>query len=203
MTSSRPLRADAQRNRDALIVRARELFAAGDEELRFDDFARLAGVGTGTLYRHFPTREILAAAVFQQESKTLCQLAATLHATLPAGEALEAFLRGMVEHIGVHQRLTRRLVTLLAASADEVVRSGQDLERAVTALVVDAIEEGDIRNDVPAGAVMMTLHGIGGAQDRPGWRREADDVITLLLDGLRSPTATRQETEQRQMGLQS
>ena len=60
MTTAKPLRADARRNREALLAKAREVFAAGGFDLRFDDFARLAGVGTGTLYRHLPTRDALA-----------------------------------------------------------------------------------------------------------------------------------------------
>ncbi len=186
MTSPKPLRADARRNRDALVAQARELFATGDEDVRFDDFADLAGVGTGTLYRHFPTREALAAAVYQEEAATLCDLAGRLRATLPPGEALAVFLRRMVDHIGAHQRLARRLAALLAATPGDMVRGGQDLEQAVGELVAAAVADGAIRDDVPAGAVMMALHGIGAAQDRPDWRAEADDVITLVLDGLRS-----------------
>lgn len=186
MTSSKPLRADARRNRDALVARAREIFDAGDEDLRFDDFAGLAGVGIGTLYRHFPTREALAAAVYQQEADALCDLAGRLRATLPAGEALAAFLRGMVHHIDAHQRLARRLAALLAAAPDDMARGGQDLEQAVAGLVAGAVAAGAIRDDVPAGALMMALHGIGAAHDRPHWRTEADDVITLVLDGLRA-----------------
>jgi AcrR family transcriptional regulator len=186
MTGPKPLRADAQRNRDALVARARELFDAGDDDLRFDDFAALAGVGTGTLYRHFPTREALAAAVYQQEVATLCDLAGRLRTTLPASEALAVFLRRMVDHIESHQRLARRLAALLATAPDDMARSSQALERAVDGLVAAAVEEGAIRDDVPAGAVMMALHGIGAAQDRPDWRAEADGVISLVLDGLRS-----------------
>jgi AcrR family transcriptional regulator len=190
MTSPRPLRADARRNRDALIARAREIFDAGDDYVRFDDFARLAGVGTGTLYRHFPTREALAAAVYQEEAATLCGLARRLQATLPAEEALGTFLRRMVDHIDAHQRLARRLAALLAARPDDLARSGQDLERAVAELVAGAVEDRAVRDDVPTGAVMMALHGIGAAHDRPNWRAEADGVITLVLEGLHSARGT-------------
>ncbi|CDP48222.1 TetR/AcrR family transcriptional regulator [Propionibacterium freudenreichii] len=187
MTTSRPLRADARRNRDALIARAREIFDGGDEDLRFDDFAGLAGVGTGTLYRHFPTRETLAAAVFQEEAATLSDIAHQLQATLPPGQALAVFLHRMVDHIDAHQRLARRLVALLATAPDEMAQSGQRLEYAVAELVADAAAHGMIRDDIPAGAVMMALHGISGAHDRPNWTTEAHDVLTLILDGLRPP----------------
>jgi AcrR family transcriptional regulator len=85
MTADKPLRADARRKREALLATARELFDAGGFfDLRFDDFARLAGVGTGTLYRHFPTREALAEAVYHGEVAALCDRARQLQATLPA-----------------------------------------------------------------------------------------------------------------------
>ncbi len=103
MTAAKPLRADARRNRDALIAKARELFADGRFDLRFDDFARLAGVGTGTLYRHFPTREALAEAVYREELTAMCDRAHELQATLPADQALESFLRGFVDHLHRHE----------------------------------------------------------------------------------------------------
>ena len=187
MTDAKPLRADAQRNRDALVATAREVFDAGDFfDLRFDDFAQLAGVGTGTLYRHFPTREALAEAVYHEEVVTLCDRARRLQATLPAVEALARFLRDMVGYIQAHEGLARTLATLMAGSG-ALAEGSQALEQAVTDLVAAAVRDGAIRDDVGAGAVMMALHGIGAAHDRPDWRAEADGVITLVLDGLRRP----------------
>jgi AcrR family transcriptional regulator len=187
MTADKPLRADAQRKRDALIATAREVFDAGGFfDLRFDDFARLAGVGTGTLYRHFPTREALAEAVYHGEIAALCDRVRQLRAALPAAEALATFLRGMVDHIDAHEGLARTLATLMATRSAALTEGSRALEQAVTDLVAAAVREGTVRDDVDAGAVMMALHGIGAAHDRPGWRAEADGVITLVLDGLRS-----------------
>ena len=186
MTADRPLRADAQRKREALLATAREVFDTGGFfDLRFDDFARLAGVGTGTLYRHFPTREALAEAVYHGEVAALCDRARQLQATLPAAEALATFLRGMVDHIAAHKGLARTLATLLADRSGALADGSRALEQAVTDLVAAAVREGTVRDDVNASAVMMVLHGIGAAHHRPGWRAEADDVITLVLDGLR------------------
>lgn len=186
MTPDKPLRADAQRNRNVLIAKAREVFDAGDFfDLRFDDFASLAGVGTGTLYRHFPTREALAEAVYHGEVAALCNRARQLQATLPAAEALATFLRGMVDHIDAHEGLARTLATLMADRSGALAEGSRALEQAVTDLVAAAVQDGAVRDDVDAGAVMMALHGIGAAHDRPGWRAEADGVITLVLDGLR------------------
>jgi AcrR family transcriptional regulator len=186
MTPGKPLRADARRNREALLAKAREVADAGGFfDLRFDDFARLAGVGTGTLYRHFPTREALAEAVYREEVAALCDRARRLRATLPAGEALTTFLRGMVDHIDAHQGLARTLATLLATGSGALAEGSRALEEAVTGLVAAGVADGAIRDDVGAGAVMMALHGIGAAHDRPGWRAEADGLITLVLAGLR------------------
>jgi AcrR family transcriptional regulator len=198
MTAAKPLRADARRNREALLAKAREVFDAGDLDLRFDEFARLAGVGTGTLYRHFPTREALAAAVYHEESAALCARARQLQATLPAGEALALFLRGFVGYLQAHQGLARTLATLLATNSDALAEGGRALEQAVIDLVAAAVRDGAIRDDVGAGAVMMALHGIGAARDRPDWRAEADDVITLVLDGLRRPYSGNSQREHGQ-----
>jgi AcrR family transcriptional regulator len=188
MTADKPLRADAQRKRDALVATAREVFDAGGFfDLRFDDFARLAGVGTGTLYRHFPTREALAEAVYHGEIAALCDRVRQLRAALPAAEALATFLRGMVDHIDTHEGLARTMVTLAATRSAALAEGSRALEQAVTALVVAAMREGTFRDDVDPGAVMMALHGISAAHDRPGWRVEADGVVTLVLDGLRRP----------------
>jgi AcrR family transcriptional regulator len=179
MNAAKPLRADAQRNREALLAKARELFGTGEFfDLRFDDFARLAGVGTGTLYRHFPTREALAEAVYHGEVAALCNRARELGATLPPADALASFLRGMVDYLDAHRGLARTMATLMATGSGAPAEGSRALEHAVTDLVAA------VRDDVDAGAVMMALHGIGAAHDRPGWRTEADGLVTLVLDGL-------------------
>ncbi len=189
-SAGKPLRADARRNREAVLAKAREIFEAGSfYDLRFDDFARLAGVGTGTLYRHFPTREALAEAVYRDEVATLCERARELRATLPAAEALATFLRGMVGYLAAHHGLARTLATLMTSGSDVLAEGSRALEQAVTDLVAAGVRDGHLRDDVGAGAVMMALHGIGAAHDRPDWRAEADGLITLVLDGLRRSPA--------------
>lgn len=178
----KPLRADAQRNRDAIVAAARTAFATGAHDLRFDDFAPLAGVGTGTLYRHFPTREALAAAVFREEAATLCDRARELGATRPPAEALAAFLREFVAYLDEHHALA---LTLTVASGSETFSDGgRELEDSVSELVRSAVAAGEVRADADAGAVLMALHGISSAHDRPGWRNEADGMVTLLIDGM-------------------
>ena len=185
MTTVRPLRADARRNRDALLAKARELFADGCFDLRFDDFARLAGVGTGTLYRHFPTRTALAEAVYREELAALCARGRELQATRPAAEALAAFLRGFVSHLHSHPGLAHTLAILMAERSDALADGGRQLDQVVTDLLAMGVEEGTVREDVGASAVLMVLHGICAACGRPGSRHDADGAITLVLDGLR------------------
>ncbi|HEY4225583.1 MAG TPA: TetR/AcrR family transcriptional regulator [Pseudolysinimonas sp.] len=188
MASEKQPRADAVRNRAAIVDAARAVFDAGEFfDLRFDDFAGRAGVGTGTLYRHFPTREALAAAVYENEIATLAARAGELRDTLPAGEALDIFVRDMVDHMRSHEGLARTLAAMMTAGSSDVrAASSEPLERAVAELVTAAAREGSIRSDVRPGAVMMALHSLGAAYDRPDWRAETDEFITVMLNGLRA-----------------
>jgi AcrR family transcriptional regulator len=193
----KPLRADAQRNRDAIVNAARKVFDTGQYDLRFDDFAALAGVGTGTLYRHFPTREALAAAIYREEITALSDRANELGRTLPSELALTTFLHGMVTHIQDHEGLARTLARLTGTIPTELAEASQALETAVADLVTAAIRDGAIRDDVRAGALMVALHGISAALDRPDWRNEADDLITVLSSGLLRPLANGPSTAGR------
>jgi AcrR family transcriptional regulator len=181
MAASRALRADARRNRDAIVAAARDVFDQ-DEQLRFDDFAARAGVGVGTLYRHFPTREALAAAVYEQEVNALCQQARDT--TRSPGENLEAFLRGFVDYLVVHAGLARALAAVVdpATQAD----GGVELEGTVADLLNRAAVDGVVHEGVAVGAVMIVLHGIGATTDRPLWASEAREAGELLLAGLRT-----------------
>ncbi|MFF9563260.1 TetR/AcrR family transcriptional regulator [Leifsonia sp. NPDC014704] len=181
MGEVRALRADARRNRDAIVAAAREVFDR-DEQLRFDDFAARAGVGVGTLYRHFPTREALAAAVYEGEVAALCDEASDPGRS--ADENIGAFLRGFVEYVVTHGGLARTLAAVVDPSVQAV--GGARLERTVTDLLAQAAAEGSVRDDANAGAVMVVLHGIGSATDRPHWVAESRAAVELLLAGLRA-----------------
>ncbi len=178
----RALRADARRNRDAIVAAAREVFDR-DEQLRFDDFATRAGVGVGTLYRHFPTREALAAAVYADEVAGLCAVAGD--PTRSAHENLGFFLRGFVEYVVAHSGLARTLAAVVDPSVQ--ADGGIQLERTVVELLDRAVAEGGVRREASAGAVMVVLHGIGSASDRPHWVAESRAAVELLLAGLEAP----------------
>ncbi|NQX35137.1 TetR family transcriptional regulator [Herbiconiux sp. VKM Ac-2851] len=181
MAETRALRADARRNRDAIVDAARAAFDR-DEHLRFDDFAALAGVGVGTLYRHFPTREALAAAVYQGEVAALCEQARD--PARSAVENLEAVLRGFVEYVGAHAGLARRLAALVGSSVQ--ADGGMELERTIADLLTRSAADGTVRAGVPVDAVMIVLHGIGAATDRPDWAAGSRAAVELLLAGLKT-----------------
>ena len=182
MAEERAMRSDARRNREAIVAAARVVFDQ-EEQVRFDDFAALAGVGVGTLYRHFPSRDALAAAVYEGEVALLCENA--VDPARPSVENLESFLRGFVEYVLEHTGLARTL----AAVADPAVLAdgGIQIEQTVSDLVAQAARDGTVRGDVPVGAVMIVLHGIGTATGRPLWASESRAAVEVLIAGLRAP----------------
>lgn len=184
MTPDKPLRADARRNRDALVAAARQIFAAEGTEVPFEDFARRAGVGAGTLYRHFPTREALAAAVFHAEVSALVDRAGQISETHPPQEALAMFLREVVDHMYKQRGLGRTFAAHNESADEAITDEAKALEGAIVALLNRGIETGAIRDDVSPGALMLALHGIALASTRSELRTEADGVIQLLIDGL-------------------
>jgi AcrR family transcriptional regulator len=181
VAQERALRADARRNREAIVAAARDVFDR-DEKLRFDDFAARAGVGVGTLYRHFPTREALAAAVYEGEVAALVD--GSRDPERSAIENLDAFLRGFVEYMVGHAGLARTLA--IGVDPKVLTEGGIELERTVSDLLGRGAIDGDIRSEVPVGAVMIVLHGIGSATDRPDWATESRAAVDLLLAGLRA-----------------
>ena len=190
--AARPLRRDAQRNREHLVATARDLFAAGELDLRMEEIARRAGVGVGTLYRHFATREALTGAVYRQEIETLCAAAPELLARLPADEALAAFLHRLTAHVVSNPGLAAALGTLLAQPS---LTTGPPepgaLLAALTLLMTAARSAGLLRPDIAPSTVLMLLYGLCAAQGQPDWEAQARAAIDLLLDGLRIKNAAR------------
>lgn len=185
MTTQKPLRTDARRNREAIIRAAREIFAEEEADAPFEDFARRAGVGVGTLYRNFPNRESLVAAVFHEEVDALGRRAHHLLNTRSPDEALRVFLHEMVDLIYTQRGLGRTFFAASEAKAGGISDESRVIEKAVAAILSQGIEESVIRDDVSAGAVMLALHGISIASIHSERRADSDDVVKLLADGLR------------------
>jgi len=183
--SRRPKRADARRNYDQLIAAAREAFTERDRSASLEDIARRAGVGIGTLYRHFPTRGDLIEAVYVEEVETLCRAADDLRDAQP-WDALVGWLREFVAYVATKQALAEEL---FAANRDaEVFKSCRvAFYGAGEPLLKRAQDAGAVRPDVSIDEVVQMVGGIAKIQaaDAAG----IDRILSVALDGLRYRTS--------------
>lgn len=184
-TGRRP-RADAQRNRELLIEAAKAAFADAGATVSLDEIARRAGVGIGTLYRHFPTRDAIVEAVYRREVRQLADSATDLPASLPAGEALHRWMRLFVDYVATKKVIVSALSTIVSGAPDFYASSGVLITDAVSGLVSRAIASGDIRPDVDPGDLLRALVGFTYAAGGPDWQASALRLIDILMDGLRA-----------------
>ena len=183
-----PRRADARRNRDRLLDAARSAFAERGVAASLDDVARAANVGIGTLYRHFPTRDDLVAAVVGGESRRLVELSDELLRAEASFAALETWLRALVRHAASYRGLVDSLA--MAAHHDTLLGDGcRDLERAGTALFDRAQRDGHVRRDATARDALDLASSIAWVAQRTP-TRDIDHLLALALDGLRAPPAS-------------
>lgn len=183
MPSSRPLRADARRNREALLAAAREAFLA-DDDAHVEEIARLAGVAVGTLYRHFETREALVAEVYRQEVAELCATPARLLAQDAPDVALRAFLLLLVDHAAVGRGMGEVLESIMATDSPVYNDTREEMARALDELLDAGVAAGLIRKGVGGRVVLRALGGICGLR-AVGWQDDAVRIATILYDGLR------------------
>ncbi|MGH3637781.1 MAG: TetR/AcrR family transcriptional regulator [Mycobacterium sp.] len=184
-TSSRPLRADAERNRRQLVEAARSAFTKHGVSASLDDVARAAGVGPGTLYRHFPTRDLLVVAVIDDGLLGIRDLALTMLNDADPVRALHAWLSAYIEQGNVFKGLAETLVRPSEAGENSACRAARD---AGTALLERAVHHGDLRDDTRPQDVLdmaAAIAWIGEQPDRDPAQR--DRLLELLVDGLRCP----------------
>lgn len=181
----RPLRADARRNRDAVLAVAAEAFAERGVEASLEDVALKARVGIGTLYRHFPTREDLVFATYNREVELLSESAPALAAELPPAEALREWMRRFVRYAATKRGLIGMLKTMMETDADLFVQTRKLVHDAADRLLVGAAEAGEIRADITADDLMRSMGGICMASDHSGPPESASRLVDLVFDGLR------------------
>ena len=181
----KPLRADAKRNRDKLVEVAAQAFAEAGVDTSLEDIARRAGVGIGTLYRHFPTREHLVEVVYRREVEGLCHAADELAERHPADVALELWMQRFVDYIATKRGLATSLRLLLSTNSTLFSDTSGRVSGALRTLVEQAAALGKIRADVDASDVMHALGGIYSAPSTPDWRERSGRLVKLLMDGLR------------------
>ncbi|CDX23688.1 TetR family transcriptional regulator [Mesorhizobium sp. ORS 3324] len=184
-SAPKPLRADAQRNRDKLAEVAAQAFATDGVDASLEEIAKRAGVGIGTLYRHFPTREHLVEVVYRREVEGLCQAAEELAREHPADVALELWMQRFVDYIATKRGLATSLRVLLTTNSTLFSDTSGRVSSAMRGLVEAAAASGKIRADVDASDVMHALGGIYSAPNTPDWRERSGRLVKLLMDGLR------------------
>src|SRR5690242_1921149 len=182
--SSRKPRADALRNRDRVLAAAKTVFSAGGSDASLEAVARHAGVGIGTLYRHFPTREALYEAVYRREVEQLVELAKHLETQTSPVEALRRWMRANVEFIATKKGMAAALALAAHSSSTLVAYSLDRLTRAVGELLERAVAAGEIRADIGPEDLLRALVGMCYAHDRPGWQGKVLRLVDVFIDGL-------------------
>lgn len=191
--SSRKPRADALRNRDRVLEAAKIVFSAGGPDASLEAVAREAGVGIGTLYRHFPTREALYEAVYRREVEQLGEMAEQLKDDASPIDALRRWLRSNVEFVATKKGMAAALALAAGPPSELTAFSFERLTKAIATLLDRAVAAGEIRNDVSAEDLLRTLVGMCLLHDQAGWQAGVVRMLDVLIDGMRVKTASPME----------
>ncbi|MCG7524406.1 TetR/AcrR family transcriptional regulator [Streptomyces sp. OfavH-34-F] len=184
---ARPMRADARRNYGRLLAEARTAFAEHGTDASLEDVARRAGVGIGTLYRHFPTRHALMSAVFQEAVTDLITRSRELAGAERPCAALVEWLGAIVTHAGEYRGLAQALMSTCRDESSALARCNTPLREAGSVLLVRAQSSGTVRADVSIDDLMQLTNAIAlAAEQSPDDPDLADRLLQLTLRGLRA-----------------
>lgn len=185
-TVAKPLRADARRNYEALVETAAAAFSESGVEAPLEEIAKRAGVGIGTLYRHFPTRPDLILAVYEREVQQLCDAAPVLLADHPGAPdvALSDWMQRFVDYVAAKRGLAAALRTQRETDHEHFAALQVRIRAALGSLVEAAAAEGYVRADVDVADLLRAVGGVCMATD-DGWQDRTRRLIALLLDGLK------------------
>jgi len=193
-------RVDAVRNRERVLSAAKAVFSVGGEDASLEAVARKAGVGIGTLYRHFPTREALFEAVYRREVDQLSELAEQLKNEADPVEALRKWLRSNVEFVATKKGMSAALALAAHKPSELFTFSYERLTRAIGALLDRAVAAGEIRADIGPEDVLRALIGMCYIHDQPGWQSTVVRLMDVFVDGLRCipPPAIKRNRKRQQ-----
>ncbi|MGH6958642.1 MAG: TetR/AcrR family transcriptional regulator [Caulobacteraceae bacterium] len=183
---ARKPRADSLRNRERLLAAAKVAFTSAGSDVALEEIARRAGVGIGTLYRHFPDRGSLLAAVYRRGIDQLTASAERLLSERSPGAALEAWLHQLVSYMATKRMIAPALQASPGAGAQAYAAGGPALYGAVARLSRAAIANGDIRADIEPDDLFRLVAGLSHGYDRPDWEPSARRLIAVLMAGLRA-----------------
>ena len=181
-------RADAVRNRQRILEIAKESFTRSGANISLDDVAKQAGIGPGTLYRHFPTRDALLEAVYRTEVEKLAGAEREFAKAMPPVEALRAWMLLFVDYIATKQIIAPALNTSVGGPSKVFKGTSTLIKTAIQALVERAIESGDIRPDLNPLDLLRALVGVSNVASAPDWPQSAKRLVEILLLGSRPIT---------------
>jgi AcrR family transcriptional regulator len=178
------MRADARRSRAKLLDAATTAFAENGADAPLEDIARRAGVGIGTLYRHFPTRVDLQAAVYRSQVEAVCAAADEYMISATPDQALTGWLRAMVAYLATKRGLSRALIDAIGRDSQLITSCWDAMKDATERLMTRAQEAGLLRDDIKPTDVLRLVHGVVIATEQAP--EETDRLLGLMLDGLRA-----------------
>ncbi|HWC97329.1 MAG TPA: TetR/AcrR family transcriptional regulator [Candidatus Sulfopaludibacter sp.] len=178
-------RADAERNRDRVLEVAMEAFTRSGADASLDEIAKQAGVGAGTLYRHFPSREALIEAVYRTEVEKLAAAERHFAETMPPLAALRAWMMLFVDYIATKKIIVQALNTLVGEQSKVIEASYTQIWGAISSLVKRAIQSGDIRKDLDPIDLLRALVGVSFVASSPEWQQSAKRLVDILITGSR------------------
>ena len=180
-------RADAIRNRERVLAAAKAVFSKGGANASLEAVAKRAGVGIGTLYRHFPTREALFEAVYRHEVQQLSELAEQLKDEASPVEALRRWLHSDIDLVATKKGMAAALALAVHGPSKLYADSLERLAKAVGVLLDRAVAAGEIRSDVSPKDLLRALVGMCYMHDQPGWQASVLRLVDIFVDGLRLP----------------
>jgi len=182
-SAPRKPRADAQRNREHLLEAARREFKRSGADASLEEIGKQAGVGPGTLYRHFPTRDALIEAVFRDEVEKLSATAENFAETLPPIEALRAWMLLFTEHIAA-KRIVAAVLNTYTGGPERLYEGARgQLLAAMERLVARAVKSREIRKDVEPFDLLRALIGLAYVPSGPDWSESARRIVSILIAG--------------------
>ena len=184
-SDGRKPRADAQRNRERILEIAKQAFTRSGADTSLDDIAKRAGVGPGTLYRHFPTREELLKAVYRNELENLATAGEKFAETMSPVEALRAWLLLFVDAVAAKQIIAPALNTLVGDHKKVFEASYAQVHEAIRRLVKRGVKSGDIRKDLDPSDLLRVLVGVANVASSPDWQQSARRLVDILIAGSR------------------
>ena len=182
---ARQPRADARRNRERILEAAKEAFTRHGADATMDDIAKQAGVGAGTLYRHFPTRDALIEGVYRTEVEKLAAAERRFAATMTPAEALRAWMLLLVDYVAAKHIIAPALNSVAGGPAKLYEGSHGLIQSAMSALVKRAVKSGELRKDIDASDLLRAMIGVSLVKADPDWKQSARRLVDILIAGSR------------------